>query len=134
MTNLNKSKHYRGEKIKGEFKLTILPEDPLSLVTDLTGTTFQFILKKKLNDLDSQSLANLTLGQGLSIISSTPTEFKVEYLIPGNATSNLVGTERQPIVEIYYEINATYLGETYSDVLEIGSIKIDTNRVKQTLP
>ena len=37
------------------------------------------------------------------------------------------------IVDIYYEFNATYPGTTQSDVLDTGTIKIETNRVKNTL-
>ena len=134
MTSLNKSEHYKGERIKGKFTITVLPSDPLSLVTDLSGTTFQLLVKAKTSDPDSSALANLTVGSGISILSSATNEFEIEYTIPGSATKDLEGTERNPIIEILYELNATYSGETYSDVLEKGVIKINTSRVKTTLP
>lgn len=134
MTSLNKSQHFKGENISGEFTVTVLPDNPLSLITDLSGTVFQVLVKQNISDADTAALANLTVGSGLTITSSSTNEFKVSYIIPGSSTLSLTGTDRNSIVEIYYEINATYSGETYSDVLEKGTIKIDTSRVKQTLP
>jgi hypothetical protein len=134
MTTLRNSTFFKGENISGKVTVTVLPDDPLSLITDLTGTTFQLLVKSKISDPDSSALANLTVGSGMSILSSAINEFEIEYTIPGSATSSLEGTERNPIVGILYEFNATYSGETYSDVLEKGVIKIDTSRVKTTLP
>ena len=132
--SLNNSTWYKGEDIEGQLTLTVLPADPLSAITDLTGTTFQLIVKSSKDDLDSQALADLSLGNGLTLISGTADTYLLDFLIPGSATENLTpATTRDSVVKIEYEINATYPGRTYSDVLEVGTIKVETHRILSTL-
>jgi hypothetical protein len=134
--SLNKSEHYKGENIKGFYEVVVHTSNPLSVVTDLTGTTFQLIVKEKITDSDANALANLTLvNSGLEVTAVSTTNYRVDFTIPGEATENLVssGSNRNSLLEIVYEFNATYPGESQADVLDIGIIKINTNRVLHSL-
>lgn len=132
--SLNSSKHYRGENISGRFQLTVEPDNPLSLITDLTGSVFQLIVKKTLQDEDENALANLTLGQGLTIITDEESSQILDFEIPGSSTSSISSeNSRTTIVEIHYELNVTYPNKISKDVLEIGKIKIETARVLKNL-
>jgi hypothetical protein len=129
---LNKSKHFIGEAIKGSFVITVDEEDPAIPEIDVLNASLQFIVKKSYDDADSDALVNLTIGDGITVISNTSVLYTCTYEIPGSATQNLSTTGRDTIVELVYEINCTYDGESDSDVLETGILKMDTKRVKTT--
>ncbi len=132
--SLNKSKWYKGEDIRGEYQITVDPSDPLSVITDLTGTTFQLIVKSSILDADADALADLSLGAGLTLTAVTVTDYVIEFVIPGTATENInPPNPRNSVVEIEYEFNATYPFSTQADVLDRGIIKIDTDRVLTNL-
>ena len=132
--SLNKSKWYKGEDIRGQYIITVEPTNPLSVITDLTGTTFQLIVKLNLNDNDSAALADLSDGDGLTITSISSSNYTVDFNISGESTEDIISANsRNSIVDIYYEFNATYPGTTQADVLDTGTIRIETNRVLKTL-
>ncbi|MEL6215462.1 MAG: hypothetical protein AAFQ99_07285 [Pseudomonadota bacterium] len=128
------STYYVGEKISGSFTLSVNPtSDPPPIVTDLTGTTLQMMVKANLADADTAALATLAEGSGLTVTSSAADQFVVDFAIPGSATANLTAQGTQSTASIYAEINALYAGEADLDVLEIYEFKIDTARVRKTL-
>jgi len=129
---LNKSKHFVGEAIKGSFIITVDSEDPPVPAISLSSAALQLIVKKSYSDADSAAIANLSVGSGITVVINTSTLYNCTYVIPGSATRDLVSSGRDTIVELYYEIGCTYSGETDSDVLETGIIKIETRRVKST--
>jgi hypothetical protein len=128
---LNKSTHYIGEVITGQFIITVDTETPAVPAIDVLAASLQMIIKDDVYNSDAEALAVLTVGDGLTVTENTSTLYDVIYKIDGDVTSNLEApTPRENKVVLYYEINITYSGETYSDVLEIGTINIRTDRVK----
>lgn len=130
-STLNKSTHFLGELITGTIVISVDTEDPADPPIDILNAGLQMIVKENFTDSDEDALANLTIGNGLEITSNTSTLYDVVYRIPGSATQDLTApSDRDSKREIYYEINITFDGEVDSDVLEIGTIKIETRRVK----
>lgn len=132
MTLLNKATYYKGEAIRGHFEITVDQADPAIPSINLLNAGLEMILKLNKTDLDLDALAILTPGNGLEIIENTEILYTVVYRIPGSTTASITPlTEKDNFRTIYYEINITYDGEVDSDVLEIGTIKIRTDRIKE---
>lgn len=128
---LNKSKWFLGEPISGHFIITVDEEEPAIPSIDILGSSLEFLLKDDKSKPDSEALAILTIGDGLTVVSNTSVLYNVVYRIPGSVTSGLVApSARDTVVTLYYEINNTYDDETEANVLESGTIKIETDRVK----
>lgn len=130
---LNKSKHYKGEAIKGSFIITVDTEEPAIPAIDVLNAGLQLIIKKSYEDSDANAIADLSVGSGITVTQNTSTLYSCTYEIPGSVTQDLVSSDsRNSVVELVYEINITLNGETNSDVLEIGTLRIETKRVKST--
>ena len=128
---LNKSKHFLGEPISGHFIITVDEDDPAIPSIDILESSLEFIIKDDKSKPDSDALAVLTIGDGLTVVSNTSVLYNVVYRIPGSMTSSLVApSARETVVTLYYEINITYDDETEANVLEAGTLKIETDRVK----
>lgn len=128
------STYYVGEKISGSVRVTVNPaSDPPPIVSDLTGTTLQMMVKASMADADADALATLSEGSGLTVTSSAANEFVVDFAIPGSATAGLTVQSTSTVASIFAEINALYTGETDLDVLEIYEFKIETARVRKSL-
>lgn len=128
---LNKSKHFVGEPITGHFIITVDEEDPAIPSIDILESSLEFLIKDDKSKSDEDSLAILTIGDGLTVVSNTSVLYNVVYRIPGSVTSSLVApSARETVVTLYFEINIIYDDETEANVLESGTIKIETNRVK----
>lgn len=129
--SLNKASFYNGETIAGQIVITVDTEDPAVPALDVLNAGLQFILKYP-DTPDSEAIANLTVGSGITIISNTSTIIEATYQIPGTLTQNILPSGTDKAVSLDYEINISYQNDTEnSDVLEIGSIKIKP-RVKTT--
>lgn len=132
MTLLNKSTYWVGESIRGHFEITVDQLDPAIPPINLLNAGLEMIFKLNKTDLDSSALAILTVGDGLEIIENSEFVYTATYRVPGSATASITSTsDRETARTIYYEINITYDGEQDSDVLEVGSIKIRTDRIKE---
>lgn len=128
---LNKSRHFIGESISGHFIISVDEEDPAIPSIDILEAGLEFIIKDDVFKPDSEALVILTVGDGLEVIENTQVIYNVIYRIPGIVTANFVPkSARETSVILYYEINCTFVGETESNVLETGTIVIQTNRVK----
>lgn len=126
--NLDKATFWIGEPIVGYFLVTVDTVDPAVPSIDILNAGLEFIVKNK---ADTLPLITLTIGNGLTIVENTSILYNVVYRIPGSITSNLVApSARENTVTLFYELNITYGGETESNVLESGTIKIRTDRVK----
>lgn len=129
--NLNGSKHAKGEAIKGYFTLSYDVSDPPIPAVDLLNSTLQFIGKNDLSE--SNALFDLSIGNGLTIISETSNSIEVEYEIPASSTSALeppTGVASTDVI-VYYEVWINYAGDTAGpDRVGSGKIKIDTQIVK----
>lgn len=129
---LNKSRIWKSEAIRGRFVITVDEVDPAIPAIDILGASLEMIVKDDKNKPDSEALALLTVGDGLEVVENTSLLYEVIYRIPGSATANLVApNERETSVPVYYEINLTLENEEDSDVLESGTIRINTDRVKK---
>jgi hypothetical protein len=132
MTLLNKSVYYKGEAIRGHFEILVDQTDPAIPSINLLNANLEMILKLNKTDLDVDALAILTPGDGLEVIENTEVLYTVIYRIPGSTTAPITPlTEKDNFRTIFYEINITYDGDVDSDVLEIGTIKIRTDRIKE---
>lgn len=121
---LNKSSFYNGETISGEITITVDIDDPAVPAIDVLNAGLQFILKEP-NKTDAEAIANLTVGNGITVISNSNTLITATYSIPGVLTRDLLPPANEKSVTLEYEINITYTDDSQnSDVLEIGSIKI----------
>lgn len=130
---LDKSKFFIGESIRGRLVVSVDETDPPVPAIDLLNSGLQLIIKKDFSDTDAEAIANLTIGNGITVVSSTSVLFECDYVIPGESTRNITApSARNTSVDLYYEVNITYQGSTNSDVLETGKIKIETERVKTT--
>ena len=129
---LNKSRIWKNESIRGRFVVTVDEVDPAIPAIDILDASLEMILKDDKNKPDSQALAVLTVGDGLTVVENTSLLYEVIYNIPGSATANLVApSERETSIPVYYEINLTLDGEDDSDVLESGSFTVRLDRVKK---
>lgn len=132
MTLLNKATYYKGEAIRGHFEITVDQADPAIPAINLLNAGLEMILKLNKTDSDASALAILTVDNGLEVVENTEILYTVVYRIPGNTTATITPlSEKDNFRTIYYEINITYDGEVDSDVLEIGTIKIRTDRIKE---
>lgn len=130
-SNLDKSTWWIGEPISGYFIVSVDEIDPAIPSIDILNAGLEFIVKDNKAKSDDEALAFLTVGNGLEVVSNTDVLYNVIYRIPGSATADLEApTVRDTSVTLYYELNITYSGETESNVLEVGTIKIRLDRVK----
>lgn len=121
--NLNKATFFNGETITGSFTITVPTESPPVPPINVLNAGLQFLLKLP-NTADNEALANLTVGNGITITSNTSSLIEGTYEIPGTATREVLPTGRDTSVSLDYELLITYDGDTNFDVLEIGSLKI----------
>ena len=130
-SKLDKSTWWAGEPIAGNFIITVDQEDPAIPSIEILGSSLEFIIKDDKLKLDSDALAILTIGNGLEVVENTQFLYNVIYRIPGSMTSNLTpANARDPNITLFYEINLVYNDNDESSVLESGTLRIKTDRVK----
>lgn len=130
MTLKNNRERFVGEDLSGTFSIDIT-ELPGSAQPSLTDIALRLIGKTQLSALDSSSVFDLSVGNGITISSNADGVVSGTWVIDGGLTADLTPTGNSPRVIIQYEFLAYYSGNDDPTVLERDSFQLRADRVAE---